>query len=207
MSLTERQSEILAFLREHLRRRGHPPTLREVAGAFAIQPSAVAKHLDALAAAGEIELSPGRARGIRLRDAARLARESMSGTLALPLVGRVAAGAPILAAEHLEGEFHVDRALFRPPPDYLLKVRGDSMQGIGILDGDLVAVRRAPTAEPGQVVVARVDGEVTVKRFHRRGARIELIAENPDYAPIVVDPARQSFAIEGLYVGVIRRAA
>lgn len=207
MSLTERQSEILAFLREHLRRHGHPPTLREVAGAFAIQPSAVAKHLDALAAAGEIELSPGRARGIRLRDAARLARESMAGTLALPLVGRVAAGAPILAAEHLEGEFHVDRALFRPPPDYLLKVRGDSMQGIGILDGDLVAVRRAPTAEPGQVVVARVDGEVTVKRFHRRGARIELIAENPDYAPIVVDPERQSFAIEGLYVGVIRRAA
>lgn len=207
MSLTERQSEILAFLREHLRRHGHPPTLREVAGAFAIQPSAVAKHLDALAAAGEIELSPGRARGIRLRDAARLARESMAGTLALPLVGRVAAGAPILAAEHLEGEFHVDRALFRPPPDYLLKVRGDSMQGIGILDGDLVAVRRAPTAEPGQVVVARVDGEVTVKRFRRRGARIELIAENPDYAPIVVDPARQSFAIEGLYVGVIRRAA
>jgi repressor LexA len=207
MSLTERQSEILAFLREHLRRHGHPPTLREVAGAFAIQPSAVAKHLDALAAAGAIELSPGRARGIRLRDSAALARESMAGTLALPLVGRVAAGAPILAAEHLEGEFHVDRALFRPPPDYLLKVRGDSMQGIGILDGDLVAVRRAPTAEPGQVVVARVDGEVTVKRFRRRGARIELIAENPDYAPIVVDPARQSFAIEGLYVGVIRRAA
>lgn len=207
MSLTDRQAEILSFLREHLRRHGHPPTLREVAGAFAIQPSAVAKHLEALAAAGEIELAPGRARGIRLRDAAKLARESTSDTLALPLVGRVAAGAPILAAEHLEGEFHVDRSLFRPSPDYLLKVRGDSMRDIGILDGDLLAVRRTPSAEPGQVVVARVDGEVTVKRFRRRGSRVELVAENPDYAPILVDPAHQSFAIEGLYVGVIRRSA
>jgi repressor LexA len=207
MSLTERQAEILSFLREHLRRHGHPPTLREVAGAFAIQPSAVAKHLEALATAGEIELTPGRARGIRFRDAAKLARASMSGTLALPLVGRVAAGAPILAAEHLEGEFHIDRSMFRPSPDYLLKVRGDSMQGIGILDGDLLAVRRAPSAEQGQVVVARVDGEVTVKRFRRRGARVELLSENPDYAPIIVDPERQSFAIEGLYVGVIRRSA
>lgn len=207
MSLTDRQSEILEFLRAHLRQHGSAPTLREVAGAFAIQPSAVAKHLEALANAGELELTPGRARGIRLRGGMQLARESTADTVRLPLVGRVAAGAPILATEHLDGEFSIDRNLFKPRPDYLLRVRGDSMQEIGILDGDLLAVKRSAQAESGQVIVARVDGEVTVKRWYQRGNLIELHAENPAYAPIRIDPARQAFAIEGLYVGVIRRSA
>lgn len=207
MSLTDRQARVLAFLRDHLREHGSAPTLREIAQAFEIQPSAVVKHLDALASAGELELTPGRARGIRLRNAPRLARESMAATLALPLVGRVAAGAPILAAEHVEGEFTVDRDLFRPKPDYLLRVRGDSMVGIGIVDGDLIAVKRTPSADSGEVVVARVDGEVTVKRIMKKDSRIELHAENPAYPLIRIDPVRQAFAIEGRYVGAIRRSA
>lgn len=200
--LTDRQDAILEYLRRHMASKGRPPTLLEIAQGFGLaSPNGVAKHLQALADKGFIELTPGRARGIRL-----LGAPSPSDILSLPLVGRVAAGMPILVGDHIEREIAVDRALFRPRPRYLLRVQGQSMVEAGILDGDLIGVHPTPDAEHGQIVVARVGDEgITVKRLHRKGRSLRLMPCNQAFAPIDPDPA-EDFAIEGLYCGLIRTA-
>ena len=194
-TLTARQQEILDFIRATVESEGRPPTRAEVCTAFGFRsPNAAETHLRALAAKGAILLEEGRARGIRLAAA-----------LGLPLVGRVAAGSPILAAEHVEARYQLDPALFSPKADYLLRVRGMSMRDVGILDGDLIAVHRSGEARNGQIVVARVDDEVTVKTLQRKGALVELLPANPDYAPIVVDTRSEALVIEGIMVGLIRK--
>lgn len=201
MKLTERQSEILDFIRETLARRGLPPTRAEIVRAFGFRsPTAAEDHLRALAKKGAIELLPGASRGIRLRGAAPAAAAAAN----LPLIGRVAAGSPLLAIENVEKHCPVDPAMFSPRADYLLRIHGESMRDIGMFDGDLLAVRRTPEARTGQIVVARLDDEVTVKRLERRGERWRLLPENPAFAPIEVDPGRHVFAIEGLAVGLVR---
>ena len=210
-ALTDRQQAILDFLNAQVEAEGMPPTLAEIARAFGFnQTRAAHKHLLALEAKGHITLMPGKARGIRLHG-----RNVYSGTrlkrrvdsLELPVLGRVAAGVPIGANADADAERHLllDRAMFFPTPDYLLKVKGDSMIDDGIFDGDLIAVHRTPVAESGQIVVARLDGEVTVKRLRRNKDGIALLPRNPDYAPILV-PADADFAIEGLYCGLVRGA-
>jgi repressor LexA len=197
---TLRQQAILDFIRAQVDTQGLPPTLAEIAAAFGFnQTRAAHKHLLALEAKGCLQLIPGKARGIRLP------RERRRDALSLPILGRVAAGAPIGADAEAGEPMLFDRAMFFPRPDYLLRVRGDSMVDDGIHDGDLIAVHRSAVAENGQIVVARLDGEITVKRFHRDHARITLIPRNPDYAPIPV-PADADFAIEGLYCGLVRSA-
>ncbi|MFP5401750.1 MAG: transcriptional repressor LexA [Gammaproteobacteria bacterium] len=194
-SLTARQQEILDFIRATVESEGRPPTRAEVCTAFGFRsPNAAETHLRALAAKGAILLEEGRARGIRLAEA-----------LCLPLVGRVAAGSPILAAEHVEARYQLDPALFSPRADYLLRVRGMSMRDAGILDGDLIAVHRSAEARNGQIVVARVDDDVTVKTLQRKGTVVELLPANPDYEPIVVDTRRAPVVIEGVMVGLIRK--
>ncbi|MDD3355009.1 transcriptional repressor LexA [Zoogloea sp.] len=195
--LTPRQQEILRLIRDTVEQEGRPPTRAEICTAFGFRsPNAAETHLRALAAKGVITLEEGRARGIRLMEA-----------LGLPLIGRVAAGSPILAAEHIQGRYQVDPGLFSPRADYLLQVRGMSMRDAGILDGDLLAVHRTREARNGQIVVARVDNEVTVKRLERKGAIVELQPANPDFAPIVVDTRQEELEIEGLAVGLIRNDA
>jgi repressor LexA len=192
--LTPTQQKILNFVRKTIQKTGFPPTRTEIAEAFRYSSAnAAQEHLRTLERKGAIELTPSASRGIRLAD------------VGLPLIGRVAAGSPILAEEHIEQRCQVDPALFQPRADYLLKVRGMSMRDAGILDGDLLAVHRTREARSGQIVVARVHDEVTVKRLRRRGNTVELIPENPDFKTIVVDPREDDFAIEGLGVGVIRR--
>ena len=199
--LTPRQQAILDFVAAQVEAEGLPPTLAEIAAAFGFnQTRGAHKHLLALEAKGRLSLLPGKARGIRLHGRARSRR---TDSLELPVLGRVAAGAPIGADAGIERHLLLDRAMFFPTPDYLLKVRGDSMVDDGIFDGDLIAVHRTPVAENGQIVVARVDGELTVKRFERSKERIRLLPRNPDYAPIVVAPDAD-FAIEGLYCGLVR---
>lgn len=193
-NLTRRQQEILDFIRDSVEAEGRPPTRAEVCTAFGFRsPNAAESHLRALAAKGVILLEEGRARGIRLAQA-----------LGLPLIGRVAAGSPILAAEHVENRYQLDPGLFSPRADYLLRVRGLSMRDAGILDGDLIAVHRQVEARNGQVVVARVDDEVTVKTLRRREHLVELLPANPDFQPILVDTREQALAIEGIMVGLIR---
>ncbi|OZI61237.1 transcriptional repressor LexA [Bordetella genomosp. 11] len=207
--LTERQQQILDLIRQAVASTGFPPTRAEIAQALGFRsPNAAEDHLKALARKGAIELTAGASRGIRLKDPRHEGGQAMLpipslAQLMLPLVGRVAAGSPILAAEHVERDVGVDPALFTQRPDYLLKVRGMSMRDIGILDGDLLAVKKASEAREGQIVVARIDEDVTVKRLHREGGRIELLPENPDFQPIVVQPG-QEFALEGIAVGLIR---
>jgi repressor LexA len=192
--LTPRQAEILQIIRDTIAETGFPPTRAEIARMLDFaSPNAAEEHLRALERKGAIEILDGTARGLRLKEAA-----------GLPLVGRVAAGSPILAEEHVIGRYAVDPHLFRPRADYLLKVRGMSMRDAGILDGDILAVHKTDEARSGQVVVARLHDEVTVKRLRRRGATIELLPENPEFKPIVVDTRETLFAIEGLAVGVIR---
>lgn len=192
--LTARQQEILDFIRNTLEILGAPPTRAEIAGAFGFAShNAAEAHLKALAKKGLIVLEPGSARGIRLVE-----------QLGLPLVGSVAAGSPILAVENVQDRYALDAGLFKPRADFLLRVRGLSMINAGILDGDLLAVHRTDDAHNGQIVVARLDDEVTVKRFRRHGAVVELIAENPDFEPIIVDTRQASLAIEGIAVGLIR---
>jgi len=192
--LTRRQAEILQLIRESIESSGFPPTRAEICRVLGFRsPNAAEAHLRALERKGAIEILDGTARGILLK-----------APLGVPLVGRVAAGAPILAEENIQGRYQIDPGLFQPRADYLLKVRGMSMRDAGILDGDLLAVHRAAEARSGQIVVARLADEVTVKRLRRRGATVELVAENPDYAPIVVDTREEQFAIEGIGVGVIR---
>lgn len=202
-NLTQRQAEILAFIRSSLEANGRPPTRAEVCEAFGFRsPNAAESHLRALAAKGAIVLEEGRARGIRLPDGVGI--DSGPG---LPLIGRVAAGHPILAVEHIESHFRVDPALFRPRPDYLLRVKGMSMRDAGILDGDLLAIRRAAEARNGQIVVARVRDEVTVKTFSRKGPIVSLLPANPEFEPIEVDTRSEEIAIEGQVVGLIRNGS
>jgi repressor LexA len=194
--LTPRQSEVLELVRRHIDDTGYPPTRADIARELGFRsPNAAEEHLRALHRKGAIEMIPGTSRGIRL--------PSPPG---LPIVGRVAAGNPILAEEHVEDHCEVPAAFFRPRADFMLRVRGESMRDVGIMDGDLLAVHKAETAENGQIVVARIEDEVTVKRFRREGRhKVHLLAENPDFEPIVVDLRHEPFAIEGLGVGVIRR--
>ena len=195
--LTPRQAEILQLIRDTIAETGFPPTRAEIARMLDFaSPNAAEEHLRALERKGMIEILDGTARGLRLTEA-----------LGLPLVGRVAAGSPILAEEHIVGRYAVDPHLFRPRADYLLKVRGISMRDAGILDGDFLAVHKTDEARSGQIVVARLHDEVTVKRLRRRGATVELLPENPDFKPIVLDTREVAFAIEGVAVGVIRNRA
>ena len=200
-ALTERQAEILRLVRELTEVSGYPPTRAELAERMGFRSvNAAEQHLRALEKKGAIEISSGASRGIRVRDARAASRR----LLELPVVGRVAAGSPILAEENVQGHYQVDPNLFTPRADYLLRVRGLSMRDAGILEGDLLAVHRTPEARSGQVVVARLGDEVTVKRLRRRGHSVQLEAENPDFAPIEVDLRRDALAIEGVAVGVIR---
>jgi len=202
--LTARQRQILDWIRAYLESTGMPPTRAEIASGLGFStPSSAEDHLQALARKGAIEMLPGASRGLRLKDFPGM---PVQGTL--PLVGRVAAGNPILASENIEGRYRVDPALFSPRADYLLRVRGQSMRDAGILDGDLLAVHRTAEARNGQIVVARIGAaagdEVTVKRFRKRGREIVLLPENSAFEPIVVDPRATPFAIEGVGVGLIR---
>ncbi len=199
-TLSPRRRAILDFLRERIAEHGQPPSLAEIAEAFGFASRGVArKHIIALAEAGLIEVVPNQARGIRLLD--RAARPEL---LEIPVLGRVAAGAPIGPDADLHGHLLLDRHTFSKLPDYLLRVQGDSMIEDGILDGDLVGVHRSSDARDGQIVVARLDGEVTIKRFERAGEAIRLLPRNPAYAPIVVR-ADQELAIEGVFCGLVRR--
>lgn len=202
--LTRRQQQVLGYVRDTLRTRGSPPTRAEIAEHFGFgSPTAAYEHLRLLEKKGALELLPGLSRGIRLKDETAIAPEDLLG---LPVVGRVAAGSPILSDPNFEDRYQVDRRLFRPKPDFLLRVRGDSMRDVGILDGDLAAIRATPSVENGQIAVVRLDDEITLKRLRRRGDTAWLYPENPDYEPIEVNLKRQSLAVEGLYVGCIRVA-
>jgi repressor LexA len=205
--LTARQQQILDWIRGHLEATGRPPTRAEIAAGLGFStPSSAEDHLRALEKKGALEIQPGASRGLRLREWPGFPVQGL-----LPLVGRVAAGAPLLAAANVESHYRVDPELFSPRADYLLRVSGLSMRDAGILDGDLLAVHRTAEARSGQIVVARIAGlpgdEVTVKRLKRRGRDVLLVAENPDFEPIVVDPQRTAFAIEGVAVGLVRRNA
>ena len=202
IGLTSRQSEILDFIRETVKRTGMPPTRAEISTQFGFRsPNAAEEHLRALARKGAIEIASGTARGIQLAEQISGVMQSI---MALPLIGRVAAGSPILAEQNVERNLPVDPEMFRPKADYLLKVKGLSMKDIGILDGDLLAVHSQKEARNGQVVVARLENDVTVKRFFKKGHAVQLVAENPDFEPIEVDLREDPFEIEGLAVGVIR---
>ncbi|MBU8978000.1 MULTISPECIES: transcriptional repressor LexA [unclassified Lysobacter] len=199
--LTARQAQILAFIQDHTDAEGLPPTLQQIADAFGFRQACAAhKHVKRLEKAGHLQVRPNQARGIRL--AAHRPAPS-DDRLTLAVLGRVAAGAPIGADAGVERELRIDRALFSTTPDYLLRVQGDSMREEGIFDGDLVAVKRAVDARDGQVVIARVDEEITIKRLQRTARGIRLLPRNPDYAPIDVAPG-SDFAIEGIYCGLVR---
>jgi len=201
--LTDRQAEILRLVRELTEVSGYPPTRAEIAERMGFRSvNAAEQHLRALEKKGAIEISSGASRGLRVRDGRGSNRAGK--LLELPVIGRVAAGAPILAEENVQGRYQVDPNLFTPRADYLLRVRGLSMRDAGILEGDLLAVHRTEEARSGQIVVARLGDEVTVKRLRRRGHAVQLEAENPEFAPIEVDLRRDALAIEGVAVGVIR---
>ena len=197
--LTSRQAEILELLRTHLHETGFPPTRAEIAAHFGFSsPNAAEEHLRGQQREGVLDIIPGASRGIQLKD-------SLREQLGLPLIGRVAAGRPMLAEEHIEGRYQIDPKIFQPRAHYLLKVRGQSMKDIGILDGDLVAVHRTPEVRNRQVVVARLDNEVTVKRYKQDGKIVWLLPENEEFEPIRVDLKEQSLIIEGIVVGVLRQ--
>jgi repressor LexA len=197
--LTARQAQVLDLVREFIEDSGMPPTRAEIASVLGFRSAnAAEEHLRALARKGVIELLPGASRGIRLKEASRNAA-------GLPLIGRVAAGRPILAEENIQGRYQLDPALFHPRPHYLLQVQGMSMKNAGILDGDLVAVHRTPEVRSRQIVVARLEDEVTVKRYRQEGKIVWLMPENADFEPIRVDLAEQAVIIEGVVVGVVRK--
>ena len=196
--LTPRQSQILDMIQDFINETGMPPTRAEIARELGFKSAnAAEEHLRALQKKGVLELVPGASRGIQLKD-------SLREQMGLPLVGRVAAGSPILAQEHIETHYKLDPALFDPKPHYLLRVEGMSMKNAGILDGDLVAVHRTPEVRSRQIVVARVDDEVTVKRYRQDGSVVWLLPENDEFEPIQVNLAEQAMVIEGVVVGVIR---
>ncbi|ETD73106.1 LexA family transcriptional regulator [Pelistega indica] len=231
IKLTPRQEEILHLIQSTVEKTGFPPTRAEIAKTLGFKsPNAAEDHIKALSKKGAIFLSPGASRGIRLNPDFLAANTSATSTLdkistkvvdsiktgideaasllkdnrlLLPIIGRVAAGSPINAIEHHESTLQLDPALFSATPDYLLKVKGESMKDIGIFDGDLLAVKKTSQVRNGQIVVARIDDDVTVKRFHKTGSNIELLPENSDFSPIVVDHT-SSFEIEGIAVGLIR---
>tara|TARA_R110002153_G_scaffold68547_5_gene181966 strand:+ start:40429 stop:41052 length:624 start_codon:yes stop_codon:yes gene_type:complete len=201
--LTARQEEVLQLIKNTMLNTGMPPTRAEIARELGFKSAnAAEEHLKALARKGVIEILPGTSRGIKLN----IPLEDQLEELGLPLIGRVAAGEPILAEEHIEGHYRVDPSLFKPSADFLLRVNGMSMKDIGILDGDLLAVHRTTDVHNGQVVVARVEDDVTVKRLEKKGKQVLLHAENEAFSPIIVDLATQPFNIEGIAVGVIRNA-
>jgi repressor LexA len=214
--LTDRQQQILDLVQSAIARTGAPPTRAEIAAELGFRSAnAAEEHLQALARKGVIELVGGTSRGIRLRGETLRALNEARGRqfalplpslaqLTLPLVGRVAAGSPILAQEHIDQSYVVEASLFPRKPDYLLKVRGMSMRDAGIMDGDLLAVQKASDAKNGQIVVARLGDDVTVKRFRRHRGTVELIAESPDFRTIVVEPGTEDFVLEGIAVGLIR---
>ncbi|MGD9841585.1 MAG: transcriptional repressor LexA [Steroidobacteraceae bacterium] len=196
--LTPRQSQILRFIQDSLGESGMPPTRAEIAHAFKFKSAnAAEEHLRAMARKGVLELLPGASRGIQLKDELR-------EEVGLPLIGRVAAGKPILAEQNIESHYQIDPKLFRPRPHYLLKVRGMSMKNIGIMDGDLVAVHRTPEVRNRQVVVARLEDDVTVKRYKQVGSIVWLVPENDEFETLKVDMREQSLIIEGIVVGVLR---
>ena len=196
--LTPRQSEILLLIQDFISEYGMPPTRAEIARQLGFKSANAAEdHLRALQKKGVLDLIPGASRGIQLKD-------SLREQLGLPLVGRVAAGSPILAEEHIETHYRIDPALFNPKPHYLLRVEGMSMKNAGIMDGDLVAVHRTPEVRSRQIIVARLDDEVTVKRYSQKGTVVWLLPENEDFDPIEVDLSVQAMVIEGVVVGVIR---
>ena len=200
VDLTPRRAAILTFIRDQCASHGHPPSLAEIADACGLASRGAArKHILALAEAGLIEVAPGQARGIRPAGV-----QAQLDLLQVPILGRVAAGRPIGADAGLVDTLAIDARLFSPRPDYLLKVQGDSMSDDGILDGDLVGVHRTPEAHDGQTVVARIDGELTIKRLSRSGTQLRLLPRNPAYAPIEVQHD-QDFAIEGVFCGLVRR--
>jgi repressor LexA len=211
IKLTPRQEQILNLIKEAIDNTGFPPTRAEIAQELGFKSAnAAEEHLQALARKGAIEISPGTSRGIRLvggthereRESA-LPLPHPAAMMALPLVGRVAAGSPILAQEHVEATYNVDPAMFTAKPDFLLKVRGWSMRDAGINDGDYLAVKKTDSARNGQIVVARINDDVTVKRYRRTGSTVELLPENPDFKVITVTDA-DDFALEGLAVGLMR---
>ncbi len=196
--LTPRQSQILEMIQEFIAETGMPPTRAEIAGELGFKSAnAAEEHLRALQRKGVLDLLPGASRGIRLKD-------SLRDQMGLPLVGRVAAGSPILAEEHIEAHYKIDPQIFNPKPHYLLRVQGMSMKNAGILDGDLVVVHRTPEVRSRQIIVARLDDEVTVKRYRQTGSVVSLLPENEDFETIEVDLKHQSLVIEGVVVGVIR---
>ncbi|MFW1676284.1 transcriptional repressor LexA [Pontibacter sp. JAM-7] len=198
MKLTKRQNEVLECIKQHIEDTGYPPTRADIARDLGFKSAnAAEEHLKALARKGAIEIIPGTSRGIRLPE--------VEPDLGLPVVGQVAAGSPILAQQHIEEHCTISADFFYPQADYLLKVRGDSMKNVGILDGDLLAVHQCREARDGQIVVARIEDEVTVKRIKKEGQTVYLIAENEAYDPIVIDLSEHNLTIEGLGVGVIRR--
>jgi repressor LexA len=215
--LTARQQQILDLVQTTIERTGAPPTRAEIAAELGFRsPNAAEEHLQALARKGVIELVGGTSRGIRLQSETLRALNEARGKqfslplpslaqLTLPLVGRVAAGNPILAQENIDQTYLLEASLFPRRPDYLLKVKGMSMRDAGIMDGDLLAVQKTGEARNGQIVVARLDDEVTVKRLHRTRTTIELLPENPDFEPIIIAPGQCEFAIEGVAVGLVRQ--
>jgi repressor LexA len=214
IKLTARQQEVFDLIKSNIRRTGFPPTRAEIAKSLGFRSANAAEdHLKALAKKGAIILTPGTSRGIRLnpelddsqqhKDTIEVTPALFEALTTLPLIGRVAAGSPILAQQHIEKEIPVDPAMFEDKADYLLRVRGESMIDIGIYDGDLLAVKKTESAHNGQIVVARINDEVTVKRFEKGSKSISLIAENSSFEPIIVT-SQDDFAIEGLAVGLIR---
>ena len=216
LKLTARQEQILNLIKDAIQNTGFPPTRAEIAQELGFRSTnAAEEHLQALARKGVIEIAAGTSRGIRLlaselsnhithpKTPALLGSLNLNA-LNLPLVGRVAAGSPILASEHIEANYQVDPALFSARPDYLLKVRGMSMRDAGIFDGDLLAVKKSDSARNGQIVVARLGDDVTVKRYKKNGDSIELIPENPDYPILRINAEETDFTLEGLAVGLMR---
>jgi len=198
-NLTPRQRQILKLIQDAIRQNGMPPTRAEIADQLGFKsPNAAEEHLRALQRKGVIDLIPSASRGIQLKD-------SLREQLGLPLIGRVAAGRPILAEEHIETRYQIDPKIFQPKAHYLLKVRGMSMKDVGILDGDLVAVHRTPDVRNRQIIVARLENEVTVKRYKQEGSTVWLLPENDDFDPIKINLREQSLVIEGVVVGVLRQ--
>lgn len=200
MKLTKRQSDVFECIKTHIEQTGYPPTRADIARTLGFKSAnAAEEHLKTLAKKGFIEIIPGTSRGIRIPELNVDAEEG------LPIIGQVAAGSPIMAQEQIEDYCTISSDFFHPRADYLLRVKGTSMQDIGIMDGDLLAVHQCKKAENGQIVIARIDDEVTVKRFQKEGNIVSLIAENKEFSPIIIDLEQQNIVIEGLGVGVIRR--
>ncbi|MFD1383828.1 transcriptional repressor LexA [Rhodanobacter aciditrophus] len=204
IKLTKRQSDVLETIREFINETGFPPTRAEIAARLGFKsPNAAEEHLKALSKKGAIEMLSGASRGIRLIEQPAESANDEDGTL--PIVGQVAAGYPILAQENIDSRIKVPSDMFSPKADYLLSVNGMSMKDVGIYDGDLLAVHKTTTVRNGQIVVARIGDEVTVKRFQQKGSEVRLQPENEAFNDIVVDLESEEFVIEGLSVGVIRR--